>query len=338
MKRLTNKMLATIGAGMLLLAGCGGGGSQTASSAGEPTGGGTGNETANISFATSGQGGTFYVAGSGMASYINSNAENIQMNAEVTQGVVENLRLISSGQTEMGFSYGSTAYNMQRGLAEFEGQQYDGLRGVARIHNGALNFVTLENTGITTLDDLAGKDVSIGPQGSGSAAVAEEFLRSAGLWDKINIQNLGFEDSASSLRDGHIDAFIIGGTTPVPSLIELEATHPMVLLEVDKDRIDTFLKEHPYHVAYTIPAEGYESLEEPVETVGYSVIWVADESVEDWVIHDMLDALMSDEGKEYLINVQGAFREMEPGIEHFEEIELPLHPGAEQYYGENNME
>lgn len=309
---------------MLIIAGCSdnGGGSE---------------RRASVSFATSGQGGTFYVAGSGIAAYASSNVEGLQVTAEVTQGVVENLRLMSSGQSEMGFSYGSTAYSMQRGINEFEGQQYDGIRAVANIHDGALNFVTLERTGITTLDGLEGKRVSIGPQGSGSAAVAEEFLRSADLWDTINIQYLGFSDSASSLRDGHLDAFIIGGTTPVPALIELEASHKMVLIPVDAARKAKFLEDHPYHVAYTIPADGYTSLSAPVETVGYTVIWVADESVEDWVVYEMLKALFSADGRRYLENVQAAFKEMSPGIERFEFIELPLHPGAEQYYTEEGL-
>ncbi len=291
---------------------------------------------ASISFATSGQGGTFYVAGSGIAS-LTSRIEGLQVTAEVTQGVVENVRLMASGQSEMGFSYGSTAYSMQRGINEFEGQQYEGLRAVANIHDGALNFVTLDKTGIKTLDDLAGKKVSVGPQGSGSAAVAEEFLTSADLIDKINIQYLGFNDSASALRDGHLDAFIIGGTTPVPALIELEASHKMVLIPVDEERRNKFLEEHPYHVPYTIPAEGYTSISEPVETVGYTVIWVANEDVPEWVVDEMLQSMFSDEGRKYLENVQTAFKEMSPGIDRFEAIELPLHPGAEKFYKEANL-
>ena len=193
------KRLMFLAVGALFMTGCG---SETNNVDTSGTDQGETGQTVNISFATSGQGGTFYVAGTGMAGYVNSNVDGIQMNAEVTQGVVENLRLMSSEQTEMGFSYGSTAYNMLNGLAEFEGQQYEGIRGVASIHAGALNFVTLENTGIETVEDLVGMKVSIGPQGSGSAAVSEEFLRSVGLWDDIDIRNLGFDDSASSLRIG----------------------------------------------------------------------------------------------------------------------------------------
>ncbi|MGI6583626.1 MAG: TAXI family TRAP transporter solute-binding subunit [bacterium] len=292
---------------------------------------------AAVSFATSGQGGTFYVAGSGIASLTSSKVEGLEVTAEVTKGVVENARLMASGQSEMGFAYGSTAYSIQRGINEFEGQKYEGLRAVASIHTGALNFVTLEKSKIRTIDDLAGKKVSIGPQGSGSAAVSEEFFKSAGLFDKIDIQYLSFNDSADSLRDGHIDAFVIGGTTPVPTLTELEASNKLFFIPVDDSKIEKFLSDYPYHVSYTIPAGGYASVTEPVKTVGYSVIWVAREDVPDWVIHDMLEVVFSEEGGKYLQNVQLAFREMAPGIEIFEAIDLPLHPGAEAYYKEKGV-
>jgi TRAP transporter TAXI family solute receptor len=292
---------------------------------------------AAVSFATSGQGGTFYVAGSGIASITSTKVDGLEVTAEVTKGVVENARLMASDQTEMGFAYGSTAYSIQRGINEFEGQKYEGLRAVASIHTGALNFVTLEKSDIRTIDDLVGKKVSIGPQGSGSAAVSEEFFRSADMFDKVDIQYLSFNDSADSLRDGHIDAFVIGGTTPVPALIELEASNKLFFIPVDDSKIEKFLSDYPYHVSYTIPAGGYTSVAEPVKTVGYSVIWVAREDVPDWVIHDMLEVVFSDEGGKYLQNVQLAFREMAPGIEIFDAIELPLHPGAEAYYKEKGL-
>ncbi|HSB03787.1 MAG TPA: TAXI family TRAP transporter solute-binding subunit, partial [Thermodesulfobacteriota bacterium] len=203
---------------------------------------------ANISFSTSGMGGTFYVAGTAIASLVSSKVKGLKMTAEVTKGVVENARLLATGQTDIGFLYGSTAYNLTRGLKEFKDQKYVDLRAVVFIHTGALNFISLEKTGIQTLDDLSGKKVSIGPKGSGSAAEAEDFLKTIGLFEKINIRNLSFNDSAASLRDGHIDAFVIGGTTPVPVLLELEATHKVVFIPVDSARIKKFLEERPYHV------------------------------------------------------------------------------------------
>ncbi|PKM64755.1 MAG: hypothetical protein CVU96_01200 [Firmicutes bacterium HGW-Firmicutes-20] len=294
----------------------------------------TDNRRADVSFATSGQGGTFYVAGAGISSLVTTEVEGLTVTAEVTKGVVENVRLMASGETEMGFAYGSTAYNISRGLAEFVDQKYEGLRAVANIHDGALNFVTLEKYNIFTLDDLIGKKVSIGPKGSGSASVATEFLTSVGLFDKINIEYLSFDDSTSSLRDGHIDALVIGGTSPIPALIELEASHPMRMIPVDQARVNKFLTDYPYHVSYTVPVGVYTSVKTPLLTVGYSVIWVANEDVPEWVIYEMLKTMFSTSGREYLQNVQAAFREMSPGIDRFERIALPLHPGAIKYYKE----
>jgi uncharacterized protein len=289
---------------------------------------------ADVSFATSGQGGTFYVAGAGIAALTTQEIEGLTVTAEVTLGVVENARLMKNNETEMGFLYGSTAYNIQRGIGEFvEDGAYPGIRGVANIHDGALNFVTLQrNTSIRTLDDLVGKKVSIGPRGSGSASVAEEFLRSVNLFDSINIQYLSFNDSTTSLRDNNLDALVIGGTAPVPALIELDATNPMFVIPVEQSRINQFLTAHPYHVEYTIPTGIYTSVTQPVKTVGYSVIWGARDDVPAWVIQSMLEVIFADSGKEYLISVQGAFRELSPGIDRFERINLPLHAGATAYY------
>ena len=172
-------------------------------------------------------------------------------------------------------------------------------------------------------------------KGSGSAAVAEDFLKIVGLFDDIEISYLSFSDSASSLRDGHLDAFIIGGNTPVPALIELESTHDMVLLPVDDARRKTFLDARPYHVEYTIPVGGYKSLQEPVKTVGYTVIWVARDDIPEEVIYKMLKVMFSEKGRGYLENTQAAFKEMSPGIERFEKINLELHPGAKKFYSEN---
>jgi TRAP transporter TAXI family solute receptor len=292
----------------------------------------------DVSFATSGQGGTFYVAGAGISALTTRDIEGLTVTAEVTQGVTENARLMANNESEMGFAYGSTAYNISRGLAEFAGEQYKGLRAVANIHDGALNFVTLQrNSSITKLDDLVGKKVSIGPRGSGSASVATEFLQSVGLFDRITIQYLSFTDSANSLKDNQIDAFVIGGTSPIPALIELEATNPLRFLEVEPAKVTQFIEQFPYHVSYTIPTGVYTSVTKATVTVGYSVIWVAREDVPTWVIYEMLKTMFSPSGRTYLENVQRAFSELSSGIDRFKRIELPLHPGAEKYYKEAGL-
>ena len=58
------------------------------------------------------------------------------------------------------------------------------------------------------------------------------------------------------------------------------------------------------------------------------------EDVPEWVVYEMLKVMFSEEGRTYLETVQKAFREMSPGIERFEKIALPLHPGAEKFYKE----
>lgn len=329
MNRKLTMLLAALLAAMLLIAGCGGTDNKEAGK--KDTGK---KATQHYSFASSGTGGTFYVAASAISSLISTKVPGLEITAEVTKGVVENVRLMASKQSDMGFAYGSTAYEALNGEGDFKNRKVETLRGVANIHDGALNIVALKKSGIKTLADLADRKVSIGPKGSGSAAVASDFLKVIGLLDKIKVSNLSFDDSASSLRDGHIDAFIIGGTTPVPALIELESTHEMVIVPVDDANRKKYLDARPYHVEYIIPAGGYKSVKEPIKTVGYTVIWVAREDVPEDVIYNMLKAMNSEKGRGQLVKIQAAFKEMSPGVERFEKIKLPLHPGAKKFYSE----
>lgn len=310
----------------LVFAGCGGGGNKPPEA--KPA-------KQHYSFASSGQGGTFYVAASGIAALVNSQVPTLEITAEVTKGVVENVRLMASKQTDMGFAYGSTAYEALRGVGDFANNKYEGIRGVANIHDGAMNFVTLKKTGIKSLDDLKGKKVSIGPKGSGSASVAEDFFKVVGLFDKIEISYLSFDDSTAALRNGHLDALVIGGTTPVPTLIELEANQEVVFLPVDDAKRKMYLDARPYHVEYTIPAGGYKSVQAPLKTVGYTVIWVARDDIPEQVIYDMLKTMFSASGKDQLVKTQKAFAEMSPGTERFQKINLEIHPGAKKYFSEN---
>jgi TRAP transporter TAXI family solute receptor len=288
-----------------------------------------------LSFATSAMGGTFYVAGTGIAALINPKVKDLEITAEVTRGATENGRLFGTGQSDMGFLYGSSAWELVRGVGDYQGEKYEDLKGVLEFHEGAINIVTLRRTGLTKLDDLVGKKVSVGSKGSGTTSVTLQFLESIGFMDKLNIQYLNFNDSASALRDGHIDAFFIGGyPTAVGVLQELDASHDLIFMAVEEDRIQTFLKEHPYHIRFTYDAGMFKNIKQPFDTIGFSVGIFTRGDVPDWVVYEMVKHMFSDEGKQYLINVQSTFNFMTNGIEYFKQIGMEIHPGAVKFYKE----
>src|SRR5262252_7122159 len=73
-----------------------------------------------ISIATGGTGGVYYPLGGGLANVLSKALPGIQATAEVTGGSVDNLKLIGSGQSEVGFSMAAAALNALNGEDKFK--------------------------------------------------------------------------------------------------------------------------------------------------------------------------------------------------------------------------
>ena len=69
-----------------------------------------------ISITTGGTGGVYYPLGGGMANILSKNVPGLQATAEVTGGSVDNLKLIGSGKSEVGFTMVDAAHDAAQGL------------------------------------------------------------------------------------------------------------------------------------------------------------------------------------------------------------------------------
>src|SRR5215472_1005788 len=72
-------------------------------------------------------------------------------------------------------------------------------------------------------EDLVGLRISVGPEGSGSRALATEFLQRVGIIDQksATLLSLSAEDSAAKLRSGEIDAAIVLDAWETPIVHQL---------------------------------------------------------------------------------------------------------------------
>src|SRR5205809_7145526 len=76
-----------------------------------------------ISIGTGGTGGVYYPLGCGLANVLSKNLPGYQATAEVTGGSVDNLKLIRSGQREVGFSIADAALDAFKGGDQLNGGQ-----------------------------------------------------------------------------------------------------------------------------------------------------------------------------------------------------------------------
>ena len=73
-----------------------------------------------MSIGTGGTGGVYYPLGGAVANVLSKTLPNVQATAEVTGGSVDNLKLISTGQSELGFTMADAALDALKGQDKFK--------------------------------------------------------------------------------------------------------------------------------------------------------------------------------------------------------------------------
>src|SRR5687768_14935957 len=134
-----------------------------------------------LSIATGGTGGVFYPYGGGIAKVISENLPNVEATAEVTAASVDNLKFIKQGTSDLAFTMADTAQDAALGKDAFADFGAVQARTLAMLYSSYVHLVTTAGSGISRVQDLRGRTVSMGSPGSGTAVLAERILDAAGL-------------------------------------------------------------------------------------------------------------------------------------------------------------
>src|SRR6195256_1409537 len=123
------------------------------------TGAAQAQEKYSLSIATGGTGGVYYPLGGGMANILSKYIPGLQATAEVTGGSVDNLKLLGSGKSEVGFTMADSGWDALQGVDKFKDNKVNA-RTLMVLYPNRLHVVTIEGTGISKLSDLKGKRLS----------------------------------------------------------------------------------------------------------------------------------------------------------------------------------
>ena len=276
--------------------------------------------------------GVYYPLGNALSSIFIKTIPGTRWSVQVTQGSVENLRLLEAGDGELAFSLGDTVSAAWKGNAEagFKAP-LSKLRGVAAIYRNYIQLVVSEASGVKTLADLKGKRVSVGPKQSGTELNARAIFAAAGVKysDFARLDYIPFGQSAKMIENGELDATLQSAGLGVDSIRQLSSAVPIRLLPIPKD---TVLKiGDAAYVPSIIPARTYEGQTTDVETAAVVNFLVTREGLSADTVYAMTKAMFGNLNQ--LVQTHPAAK----GIEIKEaatSMPLPLHPGAERYYRE----
>ena len=289
-----------------------------------------------LSIATGGTGGVYYPIGGGFAEMINNHIDGAQATAEVTGASVENMGLIMRGDADLALVLADTAYQAYTGTGDFDGRQIENTRALASVYPNAVQLVTLAESDIQSIADLAGKRVSVGAPGSGTELNARALLEANGVnYEDFTPQRLNFNETADAIRDGDIDAGFWSVGPPTSSILNLAATRDIRLIGLSDEEIANAQEVEAVLAPYELAAGMYDGMDEAVQTIGIPNVLVVNADMDEELAYQLTQLLF--ENTDELIAVHPAANDTTIEFT-MNSTPVPLHPGALRYFEEVGAE
>ncbi|MGA7608746.1 MAG: TAXI family TRAP transporter solute-binding subunit [Xanthobacteraceae bacterium] len=291
-----------------------------------------------IAIGTGGTGGVYYPLGGGLANVLSKNLPGVQATAEVTGGSVDNLKLLGSGQSELGFSMADAALDALNGEDKFKSGKIP-VRTLMVLYPNRMHVVTIEGTGIEKMSDLKGKRVSTGSPGSATEVMAFRVIEAAGL-DKdkdMRRERLGVAESVNAIKDRKIDAFFWVGGLPTAAVTDLGATPGVKIKLIDHaDLVGKMSAKYgALYAASVIPAKTYpgQDQDNPI-----AVVWnilVTNDKLPDDLAYTIVKTIF--DKKADLVAVHREADAIDYKSQAKENSPVPWHPGALKYFAEHGV-
>lgn len=288
----------------------------------------------DITLGTAGTTGTYYVVGAAIANAVSAANSNLTVVAQATNGGVENVNLILSGDMEMGFTNADAAYwsCYGGGSGFYSGYENAGnIRGIMRLYESQGHMITLAGSSIESYADLVGKKVCLGPPSSTIPAMSIAILEAYGIDYQTDIEASYYSiaEGLEKLADGVIDATFFVASAPASGLTSQAATTDLKFVEADPEILAKVCEKYPYYSATTTKEGAYSNMN-IVNTLKIYTEIVGGANVPEEAVYEFVKNAI--ESKDTYVDAHVACQEI--NAETASQASAELHPGALRYYQE----
>lgn len=287
----------------------------------------------NLKFGAADIGGVYYSIASTFTQLADKEIDGYTFETKTTAGSVANLRLISDGYIDLAIVQADLLSDAYNATGTFTDKKYQkGYKAVASLYTECCQIVVRKDSGITGIDDLINKTVSVGASESGSEKNAEQILKMSGITDElINKVNMDYTEAAEKLKAGEIDAFFCTAGTATTVISELAKQCDIELLSLDDESIKKLESAYKSYNIYTIPAGTYNGQKQDVKTVAVKALLLASDKLSDKTVKDITKILFDKKEEIQLALPVDVSLDEKTAVEG---ISIPFHKGAAEYYKE----
>ncbi len=223
------------------------------------------------------------------------------------------------------------------GPVEFMDVKFDNLRSLFSLQSEAFTLIARRDSGIDSLDDLAGKRVNIGNPGSRQRAIMDMVMKAKG-WTRDSFQlvdELNASEQPLALCHNRVQAMVLTVAHPNALLAKTLKLCDAKVVEVTGAEIEKLISDNLSFSNTDVPSGAYEAMGKSVRTFGLTVTAVSSTDIDEDLMYRVTRSLFDDlDGFKRLHPALGklqADRMMTDGLS------APLHLGAQRYYRERGM-
>lgn len=287
----------------------------------------------DLTIGTASQGGVYFVYGNGLAAFI---GEQLGLNAsgEVTGGPVQNVTLTEVGDMDIGLVTMGPAFEAWNGESELApGLEHRSIRALFAMYETPFQGIALRSSGITSVSDLAGRRVGVGPAGGTPGTYWPRFLNTLGV--SATISNAGAADTAGQLKDGLVDAFLFAAGLPIGAFSQLAAEADVVTFGFTAEELATILEAHPEVSQFVIPAGTYTAQTEDQLSVAMWNYAIARDDMPETLAYEITRLVLTNNPRMLQIHAAAAATLAENAVPN--NGFLPFHPGAIRFLEEQGI-
>ena len=287
----------------------------------------------DLTVGTASQGGVYFVYGNGLASFI-SEELGISASGEVTGGPVQNVTLLQMQEHDIGLVTMGPMFEAWNGESELApGLEHRDVRALFPMYETPFQGIALAGQNISSVGDLAGKRVSVGPAGGTPGTYWPRFLEALDV--EANVSFAGAADAASQLQDGLIDAFVFAAGVPISAFSQLAAEANVRTFTFSDEEHAALLEAFPEVSPFTIPGGSYTVQDEDQQSVAMWNFAVAHSDMPESLAYEITKLVM--ENNDRMLQIHAAAVATLPE-NYVNNGFLPYHPGAVRWFEENGFE
>ena len=284
-----------------------------------------------ITMGTAAPGGTYAVYGPAWGQ-LAAAATGVNISYRTTQGPNQNIVLVDQKQVELGMVTMGVALQAWEGQGEWtRGNKFRNIRALFPMYDTPFHTVALRRSGISNIEQLAGKSVGVGPRGGTPGTYWPLIFRAL----NVAPSRIGFgsgADMIGQVSDGLLDAFAFAAGVPIPSFSEIETTNEVTIFGFTEAQMDTVVKALPELSKGTVAAGTYRSVQGAMNILGVYNFAIGHKDLPEDLVYEIVKSIMTQNAA--LVQAISTAKETVPDNVTKNSF-LPFHPGAAKWFREN---